>query len=651
MKVSHFSRAYLDESVRPQDDLYHYAMGGWLKKNPIPPTENRWGTFSALQKRVQVQLREIIETTNKKKNLSREEGLIRALYRSMTDEARRENVGVTPLRDVLARIQSLKTPQDVEAFVAYAHVQGYDVLWAPYVDRDDRRSAWDTLHLAQSGLSLPDRDYYLHTDAESTRIRNAYAAFIPRLLARAGIAKRDRERIRDTVLRIETELASASMTRTDMRDPHRRYNRRTVAKLAKEAGPFKWGVYLKRIGAGKVKQMTVCQPHFMQAAARMVHELPVQDWQDYCTWKVVDAAAPYLTKALIRETFRFYGTVLSGTKKMRPLWERAVRVVNGSLGDALGKVYVEKHFTPTTKKRMDTLVDNLFVATRARIKTLTWMSDATKKRALYKLAHLGRKVGYPTRWESYTGLVLSSTDYWGNIERIHAHAFTKMMRRIDKKHESWRWYMSPQTVNAYYDPNANEIAFPAGILQPPFFDPEADDALNYGAIGAVIGHEITHAFDDEGRHFDAKGNLKDWWTQEDAREFEKRADILRKQYDAFVAIDDVHVNGSLTLGENIADLGGVVIAFDAFLESQKGKEPVLIDGFTPAQRFFFGLALFEATHCRPETLRQLVVTDPHSPSEFRINGPVVHADCFYDAFSVTNKDKLYRAPKDRAHIW
>lgn len=651
MKPFTFSRACLDESVRPQDDLYHYAMGGWLKRNPVPATESRWGTFYLLRKAVIAQLRDCIEAVPKGSKVTHEEGLVRDLYRSVLDEAQREKVGTGPIAKTLATIAKLRTSADVERFIAEAHVQGYDVLWAPYVGRDDKRSGWNTFHLVQSGLSLPDRDYYLNDDAESKRIRAAYAEFIPRLLARAGFNKRDRERMRDTVVRIETALASASMTRTQMRNPYALYNRRSVAELSREAAPFAWTTYLKRIGAGKAKKMTVCQPGFMKTAAAMVHEIPVADWQDYFAWKVVDGAAPYLTKALVKETFRFYGTVLSGTKKMRPLWERAVGVVSGTLGDALGKMYVQKHFTPDTKKRMDTLVENLFIATRARIKALTWMSDTTKKRALHKLSRMSRKIGYPNKWESYKGLFMRPNDYWGNIERAHAYGFKKMMRRIDTKYESWRWHMSPQTVNAYFDPNANEIAFPAGILQPPFFDPSADDALNYGAIGAVIGHEITHAFDDEGRKFDAKGNLKDWWTKEDAERFEAAADILRKQYDAFVAVDDMHVNGSLTLGENIADLGGVLIAYDAFVESQKGKESQVIDGFTPEQRFFIGLALFEASNYHKEALKQMVVTDPHSPAQFRINGPVAHADCFYEAFEVTEKDGLYRAPKERARIW
>lgn len=651
MKAPHFSRSCLDESIRPQDDLYHYAMGGWLKKNPVPPTENKWGTFYMLRKSVLSDLHSVIETVNKKRGATPAEKLVQNLYRSVLDEVQREKAGVRPIAGVLKTIKELKTGHDVERFVAEAHLAGYDVLWTPYVGRDDKRSMWNTFHLAQAGLSLPDRDYYVNADPESKRIRAAYSVFIPRLLALAGFAKRDRERMRDTVIRVETLLAQASMTRVEMRDPHAIYNRRSVSQLSREAAPFVWTTYLKRIGAGKVQKMTVCQPHFIQAAARLLSELPVQDWQDYFAWKVVDGAAPYLTKALVKETFRFYGTVLSGTKKMRPLWERAVAAVNGSLGDAVGKLYVQKHFTPKTKKSMDVLVDNLFTATRNRIKKLSWMSEETKKRALYKLSRMSRKIGYPIKWESYKGLSMRPNDYWGNVERAHAYGFKKMMHRIDKPYESWRWHMSASTVNAYFDPNANEIAFPAGILQPPFFDPSADDALNYGAIGAVIGHEITHAFDDEGRQFDAKGNLHDWWTTEDAKRFNERADILRKQYDAFVAIDDVHVNGSLTLGENIADLGGVVIAYDAFMESQKGKKEEMIDGFTREQRFFMGLSLFEASNYHKETLKQMVVIDPHSPSVFRVNGPVVHADCFYDAFGVKEKDKLYLAPEKRVHIW
>jgi putative endopeptidase len=383
----------------------------------------------------------------------------------------------------------------------------------------------------------------------------------------------------------------------------------------------------------------------------MVNELSVEDWKIYLRFSVIDDMAPLLTERLVKTSFHFYSTVLTGTKKMQPLWKRNVGVVDGSLGDALGKLYVKKFFSTRAKRKIDQLVDNLFAAYHERLKTLEWMSPQTKKKAFVKLHAMKRKLGYPTKWESYKGLAINPHDYVGNLIRAHEYEFDRTMKKLKKKPDPTEWYMTPPTVNAYFDPNANEIAFPAGIMQPPFFDEEADDAINYGGIGSVIGHEITHGFDDEGRKFDHKGNLKDWWTKDDQKRFEKRAEVLAKQFDEYEAIDGMHINGKLTLGENIADLGGLIIAFEAYKKSQKGKKAEIINGFTPEQRFFLGYATTEAGSIRPELLKKYLVIDPHSPSKFRVNGPVSNIDAFYDAFEVKKGNALYRDPKKRARIW
>lgn len=656
-----FSRNCLDEKVRPGDDFYHYAMGGWLKQNPMPPAEARWGTFDILIKKSRSDLKAIAEKAAVR-GTSPEGKMVGNFWRSALDEKRREQIGVKPVHPWLADIAAMATTKDIERFIAKAHVAGINVAFAPSVGRDAKKSDRDAFHLVQAGLSLPDRDYYLKDDVDSKKVREAYRAFIPRMLAHFGYAKQERERVRDATIRIETALAEVSMTQVEQRNPHALYNRRTAKTLSREAPHIDWQAYLAAIGAKSAKNFVVCQPKFMTGVSDLLVTVPLADWKDYLAWKVINGTAGLLTKKTKQESFNFYGKTLAGVKKMRPLWERAVVVIDGSIGDALGKLYVQEHFDAQAKKRINELVDNIFAATKERITNLEWMSSTTKKKALHKLSCIKRKLGYPDRWHAYPGLVIRADDYLGNVERTHVHEFRRQMKKIGKKSESWEWFMTPSTVNAYYDPSANEIAFPAGIMQPPFFDPSADDAMNYGAIGACIGHEITHAFDDEGGQFDAKGNLKNWWTPSDAKRFAARAEVLRKQFDSFVAIDDMHVNGKLTLGENIADLGGLLIAYDAFMRSRKGavrhtgrsvsgKPRTLIDGFTPEQRFFLGWALFEAGHVRKESLRKSLVTDPHSPSEFRVNGSIANVDAFYEVFSIQSGDKLFIPPRKRARIW
>ncbi|TSC71085.1 MAG: putative metalloendopeptidase [Parcubacteria group bacterium Gr01-1014_49] len=643
----------MDRSVGPGDDFFHYAVGGWLKRNPIPPTEARWGSFYLLRENARQDLREILKGVagTSLKNCDKDERLVRALWLSVLDERERARRAVKPLADIFKKIDAIADAKSLVRFFGQTEKIGMGGVFAPYVGRDDKDSGKNVLHLVQSGLSLPDRDYYLKDDEDSKKVRAAYRAYIPRLLKLAGYSAARAKHAVETIMHIETELAKASMTRVECRDPHALYNKRNLHSLSREAAGIDWKHYFEDIGAGAPREVVVGQPKFLKRTSELLREVPVEDWKTYLRWHAINGFAGILSPALERESFRFYATELSGVKKMRSKEERAVSVVDGALGDALGKLYVRKHFSPKAKRRINELVDNLFLVYRDRIGNLDWMSAATKKKALRKLSKMKRKLGYPSKWRTYRGVSLDARDYFGNAERIHQYEWRRMMAKLGKKPDPTEWHMTAPTVNAYFDPNANEIVFPAGIMQPPFFDANADDALNYGGIGSVIGHEITHGFDDAGRQFDEKGNLKEWWTKEDAKRFKKRAEVLKKQYNGFIAIDDMHVNGELTLGENIADLGGVVIAYDAFKRSQKGKKQENIDGLTPDERFFLGFAMAECGHTRPEALKKQVVTDPHSPSIFRVNGPLPHLDAFYEIFGVRRGQKLFRPAKDRVKIW
>lgn len=623
-----------------------------MARNPIPADKSRWGSFEVLREKSLHDLRACVEEVAGKRKLVRGsyEQLVRDFWLSGMNEKQRERLMQAPLADILKRVEAILNTRDLVLFIAWAHTAGFDIGWTSFVGRDDKRSSKNVLHIAQGGLSLPDRDYYLKNDKHSVTVRTAYERYLVRMLSLAGYAKTAKARAA-TVVKVETALARASMTRVERRDVYRQYNVFTPTKLARTTPNIPWKIYFTATRFGIQKRFIVSQPLFVAEVDNLVATLPLEDIKAYCAWRIIDDLAPALHDRMVREHFAFHGTVLSGAKKMRPLWQWVISTVDGLVGDALGVLYVRKHFNTHAKRRINVLVDNLFAAYRERIAELDWMSGPTKKKALKKLAHMRRKLGYPTKWERYVRLEILPDDYVGNILRAHQYAFRRMARKLKKKPDQTEWFMTPPTVNAYCDQNANEIVFPAGIMQPPFFDAEADDAINYGAIGSVIGHEMTHAFDDEGRKFDHKGNLHDWWTAQDAKRFDQKAHILVDQYNRFVCIDEMAVNGELTLGENIADLGGLVLAYRAFQKSQAGKPRENIDGFTPEQRFFLGYATTEATNIRPELLKRLLVSDPHAPSPTRVNGPLAHMPEFYEAFGVQEGDALYRKPVDRVEIW
>lgn len=643
----------LTPDIRPQDDFYHHVHRAWMDKNPIPKTEARWGSFQKLRFDVEKQLRALVEELDAKRTLPADSParMVRDFYRSGMDMKRRNELGLAPLQPYLKKIESVTDATSLQKILAELHVLGVGALWGAGVDQDMKATEKYALYIGQDGLGMPDRDYYLKDDAESKRVRDAYREHVRKIFQLMGLTKAATEAARDTVLTIETVLAKASMSKEDMRDPDKIYHKHTRAALRKLAPAVDWDSYLARIGGQKAEYYLVMQPEFFRTMNEMLASVSIADWKTYCAYHLVNDYAGALSDPFVRQAFSFYSKTLTGTESMKPLWRRALSAVNGSLGEVLGKLYVERHFPPEAKKKMDLLVDDLFTAYEVRLRSLDWMTPATKRKALRKLASFNRKIGYPEKWKSYKGLVVKEGDYAGNLIRSSVYEHKRHMRRLGKPMDYAEWLMYPQTVNAYYQPTMNDIAFPAAILQPPFFSFTADDALNYGSIGTVIGHEITHGFDDEGSKFDAKGNLKSWWTAEDRKRFMAKAKKVEKQFDQYEVADGLKVNGKLTLGENIADLGGLSIAYDAYQIqlARTGRQD--IDGLTPEQRFFIGFSLFERENARPEFTKTQVLTDPHSPAVFRINGPVSNFDAFYHSYGVKKGDAHFRTPKDREMVW
>lgn len=641
----------MDKEVRPQDDFFHYAGGGWMKRNVIPKNESRWGSFLMLRHLVDKQLQALVTEIEKKRSVTAgsPEQMLRDFLRSGMDLKHRTTLGLSPLKKHFALIESIKHPADIVPVMAKLEKLGMGGVWGSMIDQDMKDSERYVLYLGQSGLGMPDRDYYLNDDPESKRVRDAYRAHLEKVI-KLGCFSADAKKDMQTVFAIEFALAKASMTKEDLRDVDKTYFKYTLPKLAKLTPEIDWETYLRLIGA-KTEEVIVMQPDFFKAVEGLFETVSVEDWKTYLKTHLVNGFAAYLTPTLVKENFAFYGTVLTGMTHMKPLWRRVLNVVNGNLGELLGQLYVARHFSPQAKEAMLELVHDLLDAYEARIKALDWMSPATKVKAVKKLRQMTPKIGYPDKWKEYKGLTIVADDYVGNIIRASEWHSKRELRKLGKKVDRKEWFMYPQTVNAYYSFGLNDIVFPAGILQRPFFSPEADDAINYGAIGSVIGHEITHGFDDQGSKFDGVGNRKTWWTPADRAKFEEKAKLVVKQFNQYQVADGVKVNGQLTLGENIADLGGISIAYDAYQLrlTRTGRKD--IDGLTPEERFFLGASLFERELVRPEFEKMQVTTDPHSPSIFRVNGPMSNLSEFYATFGMKKGDRLYREPKDRAKIW
>jgi putative endopeptidase len=643
-----------DTTASPQKDFFQYVNGGWIKNNPIPATESRWGAFNELRDKNREILKKVLEEASKDKSASKgsTRQLIGDFYYSGMDSARIELDGIKPLKDELAKIDAINNTNDIVALTAELTTYGITPFFGVYVDQDAKISTQYALQFYQSGLGMPDRDYYTKTDKTSQDIRAAYVKHVAKMLTLAGTEMSQSEKDAKAIMDLETKLANASMTRVAMRDPHATYNKMTTQDLAKLTPAIDWNTYMSKAGIPSVKEVIVGQPDFMKTVNGILAKPDMNLIKAYLRWHLIDGMAPYLNSDLVNENFKFNGTTLTGVKALDPRWKRVLDNTNSMLGEALGQEYVKVAFSPEAKEKALKIVDNLKAALRERISTLEWMGDSTKKQATEKLNTLVTKIGYPDKWKDYTGLEITRNSYAQNVMNSSAYEFRRMMNKLGKPIDRGEWQMTPPTINAYYNPAMNEIVFPAGILQPPFFDPNADDAVNYGGIGAVIGHELTHGYDDQGRQFDAQGNLKDWWTPEDAKRFNERTVNIVKQFSAYEVLDSVFVNGELTLGENIADLGGLKIAYLAYQKSLEGKPaPEKIDGFTGNQRFFISWAQVWRVNERPESMRQRVITDPHSPPRFRVNGPLSNLPEFYEAFNVKEGDPMMRPANLRANIW
>lgn len=650
-KPKYIDPANMDFSVKPGDNFYLYANGGWLKKNPIPASKTRWGSFDVLREESLHRLQSLLEEAAKNPGKDRLTQMIGDFYRSGMDSAAIEAKGFQPIQPVLDQLQAIDNKQQVLNQIATLRTQGLaSPLFSMYVGQDRKNVNEYIVNLGQGGTTLPDRDYYLKDDARSTGIRKAYRDHLERMFALIGENPATSAYDADAVMRIETALAKAQMSRVEMRDPYKTYNKFSVKDFSNQTLGMDWNALLAQMKVKGVDSILVSNPSFLKTADILLTALPLQDWKAYLRWNVLRSAAPYLSSAFVNESFRL-SQVLTGQKEQTPRWQRISGLIDNTLGDLLGQLYVQKYFKGEAKTRMQEMVNNLQQTFAERIKRLDWMSDVTKEKALQKLNAFTKKIAYPDVWKDYQGVTVNAGDFLGNLRSTSVWGYNYMTNKLGKPVDRTEWGMTPPTINAYYNPVNNEIAFPAGILQFPFFDFGADDAVIYGGIGSVIGHEMTHGFDDQGSQYAANGNLENWWTKEDAAKFKEKANQVVNQYNNYTVLDTLHVNGRLTLGENIADIGGLSIAYEAFTKTKQFKDGKSIDGFTPAQRFFLSWAQIWRNNTLPETQAQLILTDPHSPGMYRANGAVVNNDAWYAAFNVKPGDKLYIAPENRVHIW
>jgi len=643
--------AGMDLTVRPQDDFFRYVNGRWADDTPIPADQSGYGTFAILRDRSQEAVRTIIEGEARAQaapgSISQKVG---DLYKSYMDEARLESLGITPLQAELSAIAGINTTRDLPAAFARAGRAGVRLPFSVNVGVDQRNSVQYAVQVGQSGLGMPDRDYYLLNDERFAATRKAYTTYIARLFALGN--QPDPEGAAARIVSLESKLAQLQWDRARNRDRNATYNKTTVAALQASTPNFDWQAYLAAAGAqGPVTEMIVRQPDYLAGVDALLAAVPVETWKEYLKFGLISEYADGLSAPFANSQFEFTGKVLSGRQVQPPRWKRGVTEVEQALGEPVGRLYIEKHFKPEAKARMDALIQNLLAAFRVGIDELEWMSPATKREAQAKLAKFKVKIAYPDQWRDFSALEIKPGDHVGNQLRFRAFQNTESWARLGKPVERWRWGFTPQTVNASYSSTNNEITFPAGILQAPFFNVDADDAINYGAIGAVIGHEISHGFDDQGRKSDGDGNLRDWWTAEDAKAFEARATKLGAQLDAYTPLPGMKINPRLTMGENIGDLSGVEVAYRAYKISLKGKPAPVIGGFTGDQRFFMGWAQVWRFKSRDEALRNQLLTDSHSPGQYRAFVPLTNIDAFYEAFNVKPGDKLYRAPADRVRIW
>jgi predicted metalloendopeptidase len=649
--LADFDPKNMDTTAKPSADFYEYADGSWLKNTTIPPDHSTLGSFDVLQDNNEKVLHAIAEKAASAANPGFIEKLVGDFYYSGMDIATVNSAGVTPLKAEFDRIGALQSTADLAPEVARLHRLGAGVCFGFGSEQDPKNSDMMIGGVGQGGLGLPERDYYTRDDDASKKLRDKYVAHVVKMLELAGDPVADAPAEAAAVMRLETALAVGSKTAVDLRDPISNYHLTPIADVAKLTPHFDWNAYFAGMGLATPASVDVGQPDFMKALDAQIVSTPLADWKVYFRWQLIDANAPYLSTPFVDENFAFFGTALGGAPQLRERWMRVISVLDADVGEALGQLYVRDAFPPEAKARALAMVTSILQALHERIQGLDWMDEPTRQAALRKLDAYGVKVGYPDKWIDYSTLAIDRGTYVLNVGRAMDFLVRRDMAKIGKHVDRTEWGMTPPTVNCYYDSSRNEIVFPAGILQPPFFDAKADDALNYGAIGSMMGHEMTHGFDDQGRQYDAKGNLADWWTPESAKRFTERAKAIIKQYSEYVPVDNLHINGELSQGENVADLGGIKLSYTAFMKTPEGMSGVKIDGFTPQQRFFLSFASMYKELDRPEILRLWLQTDPHSPGRYRVIGALSNMDEFAKAFDVPEGSPMRRPAADRVDIW
>jgi putative endopeptidase len=642
----------MDTTVSPGESFYQYATGGWQKANPIPDEYARYGSFDKLREENQHLIQALIqELSGQDYENGTNAQKVGDLYSIGMDSVKLNSDGAEPIRPLLQKIADVVSKEDIIRVSAQLSKVVSNPFFGFSVGPDDKNSSMNIVHIYQSGIGMGDRDYYLLQNEHSQNLRAAYIKLMETQFQNTGYSEADAKKAAANVMKIETELAGAHVTKEMRRLPELNYHKLLVSELDNQVAPFAWNIYFDELGAAGIDSLNVSQIEPVKAAIAIIEREPIEVLKDYLSWKVINSAANYLSDDFVNANFEFYGRTMSGSKELRPRWRRTIDAVNGAMGEAVGQLYVEKYFPAEAKERMLNLVENLKISLGERISQLEWMSDATKEKAQEKLGTFIVKIGYPDKWKDYSSLEIKDDSYWQNIMRASEFAWEEMMDELGKPVDRTKWYMSPQTVNAYYSPSSNEICFPAGILQPPFFYMDGDDAINYGGIGVVIGHEMTHGFDDQGRKFDKDGNLTDWWTAEDAARFDERAKVLVDFFDNIVVLDTVHANGTFTLGENIADHGGLQVAYHAFQKTDQAKKDENIDGFTPAQRFFLSYAGLWAGNVRDAEILRLTQIDPHSLGKWRVDGALPHIEAWYEAFGIDSEDPMYVPAEERASIW
>lgn len=642
----------IDTSVKPGDNFFLYATGNWMKKTSIPASEVGAGSFLDLYNRTKNNIHTILEEAEKNPGQAGSiQQKVGDFFASGMDSAKVDQLGYTPIQPFLTAISSIKTPENMIQYAAQAHTRGSNMLFDFGVYPDDKNSMATIAVFGQGGLGLPDRDYYFKTDAATQAVVAAYKTYMQKLLMLTGTDSITAGKQVELVYALEKQMAESHKTNVALRDPQTNYHKMAVSQLAKTMPNLQWPMLLKTLDI-RVDSVNVQQPDFFAKLNQLIVTQPLGTWQLYLRLHTINSAARILSAPFVQASFNFYGKALSGQTQMKPRWESVYRTIDSQIGEALGQLYVEKYFTKEAKQRMDALVHNLQTAFAQRIDRLDWMSDSTKQKAKEKLQAFIKKIGYPDKWRDYSKVNIDRNHYFNNVMAAEANNYQYMIQKLGKPVDRTEWEMTPPTINAYYNPLYNEIVFPAGILQFPFFDPKADDAINYGGIGMVIGHEMTHGFDDQGAQYDKEGNLKNWWSKADYDQFKNKSQQVVHLYNGFTVLDTVHVNGSLTTGENMADIGGIAIAYDAFKMTNEGQDSTQkTDGFTPDQRFFLSLAQIWRSKAKDAYTRRLINTDPHSPAMYRVNGPLMNFTPFYKAFHVVPGNKMYLPENERIKIW